>query len=154
MTITMISLSKLIPSAANVRKTGATAGIAELAASIKAHGLLQNLQVRPAESGKFEVVAGRRRLATLKRLARNKDIEKLVEIPCHMIEDGDAAEISLAENVMRLPIASCRSIRGFPRARRERHRAGRNRRTLRTQPCDRSTVAINRSNVQKSGGTR
>jgi ParB family chromosome partitioning protein len=104
MTITMIPLSKLIPSAANVRKTGATAGIAELAASIKAHGLLQNLQVRPAEGGKFEVVAGRRRLAALKRLARNKDIEKLVEIPCHVIEEGDAAEISLAENVMRLPM--------------------------------------------------
>lgn len=104
MTITMIPLSKLIPSAANVRKTGATAGIAELAASIKAHGLLQNLQVRAAENGKFEVVAGRRRLAALKHLARNKDIEKLVEIPCRVIEDGDAAEISLAENVMRLPM--------------------------------------------------
>jgi ParB family chromosome partitioning protein len=104
MTITMIPLSKLIPSAANVRKTGATAGIAELAASIKAHGLLQNLQVQPAEGGKFEVVAGRRRLAALKRLARNKDVEKLVEIPCQIIEEGDAAEISLAENVMRLPM--------------------------------------------------
>ena len=43
MNIAMIPLSKLIPSAANVRKTGATAGIAELAASIEAHGLLQNL---------------------------------------------------------------------------------------------------------------
>jgi ParB family chromosome partitioning protein len=104
MTIAMIPLSKLIPSAANVRKTGATTGIIELAASIKAHGLLQNLQVRSAEGGKFEVVAGRRRLAALKRLARNKDIEKLVEIPCHVIEEGDAAEISLAENVMRLPM--------------------------------------------------
>jgi ParB family chromosome partitioning protein len=104
MTITMIPLSKLIPSTANVRKTGATAGVIELAASIKAHGLLQNLQVRSAKGGKFEVVAGRRRLAALKRLARNKDIEKLVEIPCHVIEEGDAAEISLAENVMRLPM--------------------------------------------------
>jgi ParB family chromosome partitioning protein len=104
MTITMIPLSKLIPSTANVRKTGATAGIAELAASIKAHGLLQNLQVRPIEDGKFEVVAGRRRLAALKRLARNKDIERLVEIPCHVLEDADAAEISLAENIMRLPM--------------------------------------------------
>ena len=104
MNIAMIPLSKLIPSAANVRKTGATAGIAELAASIKAHGLLQNLQVRAADGGKFEVVAGRRRLAALKRLARNKDIEKLVEIACHVLSDEDAAEISLAENVMRLPM--------------------------------------------------
>jgi len=113
MTITMIPLSKLIPSAANVRKTGATAGIAELAASIKAHGLLQNLQVRAGDAGKFEVVAGRRRLAALKRLARNKDIEKLVEIPCHVLEEGDAAEISLAENVMRLPMHPADQFEAF-----------------------------------------
>jgi ParB family chromosome partitioning protein len=113
MTIDMIPLSNLIPSAANVRKTGATAGIAELAASIKAHGLLQNLQVRPAEGGKFEVVASRRRLAALKRLARNKDIEKLVEIPCHVLSDEDAAEISLAENVVRLPMHPADQFEAF-----------------------------------------
>ena len=39
----MIPLNRLVPSQANVRKTGGTAGIDELAASIKAHGLLQNL---------------------------------------------------------------------------------------------------------------
>jgi len=113
MSITMIPLSKLIPSTANVRKTGATAGIAELAASIKAHGLLQNLQVRAAEGGKFEVVAGRRRLAALKSLARNKDIEKLVEISCHVLEEGDAAEISLAENMMRLPMHPADQFEAF-----------------------------------------
>ncbi len=104
MNIDLIPLSKLIPSPANVRKTGATSGIAELAASIKAHGLLQNLQVRPAEGGRFEVVAGKRRLAALKRLVKEKAIEKLVEVPCHVLSDEDAGEISLAENFMRLPM--------------------------------------------------
>jgi len=113
MNIQMIPLSRLIPSPANVRKTGATTGIAELAASIKAHGLLQNLQVRPAQGGKFEVVAGRRRLAALKRLARNKDIEKLVEIACHVLSDEDAAEISLAENIMRLPMHPADQFEAF-----------------------------------------
>jgi len=42
-----ISLSKLTPSAANVRRTAAGAGIEALAASIEAHGLLQSLVVRP-----------------------------------------------------------------------------------------------------------
>lgn len=48
MNIQMIPLNKLVPSPANVRKTGPLLGIEELAASIKAHGLLQNLQCVPA----------------------------------------------------------------------------------------------------------
>ena len=59
-----IPLNKLVPSKANVRRTGAKDGLAELAASIAAHGLRQNLNVRPVESSDtFEVVAGARRLA-------------------------------------------------------------------------------------------
>ena len=63
MNIELIPLSKLIACPKNVRRTGRNDGIAELAASIKAHGLLQNLQVRAGTGGKFEVVAGQRRLA-------------------------------------------------------------------------------------------
>lgn len=61
-----LPLAKLIPSATNVCKTGRNEGIGEFAASIKAHGPLQNLTV-PEGSGdnkdKFEVIAGGRRLA-------------------------------------------------------------------------------------------
>lgn len=102
--IEMIPLNKLVPSPANMRKTGATEGIEELAASIAAHGLLHNLQVKPGPNGKFEVVAGGRRLAALKRLAKAKVIAKDAEVPCHMLKETDAGEISLAENIMRLPI--------------------------------------------------
>ena len=103
MKIEMISLNKLVPSPANMRKTGAGTGIDELAASIAAHGLLQNLQVTPGINGKFEVVAGGRRLAALKRLAKAKTIAKDAEIACNVLDETDAAEISLAENIMRLP---------------------------------------------------
>jgi ParB family chromosome partitioning protein len=103
-TIEMIPLNKLIPSPANVRKTGALTGIEELAASIAAHGLLQNLQVRPGEKGKYEVVAGGRRLAALHRLAKAKTIGKTEEIACHVMNGEDASEISLAENIVRLPM--------------------------------------------------
>jgi ParB family transcriptional regulator, chromosome partitioning protein len=84
-----------------VRKTNAATGIAELAASIEAHGILQNLQVNPAASGKFEVVAGGRRLAALKLLAKRKALAKDAPVPCHIISPDDATEISLAENEMR-----------------------------------------------------
>jgi len=104
MNIQMIPLNKLIPSPANVRKTGTGIGIDELAASIAAHGLLQNLQVRPGPKGRFEVVAGGRRLAALKLLATQKQIGGKHEIACNLIDGGAAEEISLAENVIRLPM--------------------------------------------------
>ena len=44
-----IPLNKLVLSAANVRRTGRENGLEELAASIRAHGLLQSLVVRPAD---------------------------------------------------------------------------------------------------------
>jgi ParB family chromosome partitioning protein len=53
-----IALNKLVPSSDNVRKTGASEGIGELAESIAAHGILQNLIVRKAPRGKFAVVGG------------------------------------------------------------------------------------------------
>ena len=84
-----------------MRKTNAKTGIEELAASIAAHGLLQNLQVRPAKDGIFEVVAGGRRLAALNLLAKQKKIAADYPVPCHVLDQQDAHEISLAENVMR-----------------------------------------------------
>jgi ParB family chromosome partitioning protein len=79
--IQQIPLNHLVSSKANRRKTDRMSGIEELAASIKAHGLLQNLQVRASDDGKFEVVAGMRRLAALKRLAKEKAIARTPIFP-------------------------------------------------------------------------
>ncbi len=98
--ITNIPLNKLTAWEGNVRKTQNKAGIDELAASIKAHGLQQNLVVRK-DGKKFAVVAGGRRLKALQRLAKAGDIEPAYAVPCRITEAADAAEISLAENVMR-----------------------------------------------------
>jgi ParB family chromosome partitioning protein len=97
-------LTQLVPSPLNVRKTGAKDSIAALAASIAAHGLLQNLQVRPAPEGGFEVVAGARRFAALQLLAKQKQIAADYPVPCLALDGADATEISLAENEMRLPM--------------------------------------------------
>lgn len=71
-------------------------------ASIAAHGLRQNLNVRPTSGGRFEVVAGGRRLEALKRLAKDGVLGADAEIPCLLVaDDANAAEISLAENAMR-----------------------------------------------------
>src|SRR5665213_494049 len=114
MNIQPIPLNKLIPCPANVRRYGAATGIDEMAASIKALGLLQNLQVREIDNGKFEVVAGMRRLKALKLLAKEKAIAKTADIECNVLEEGeDAAEISLAENVLRLPMHPADQFEAF-----------------------------------------
>ena len=101
MKITNIPLSQLVPSPANVRKTYSAAGIEGLAANIAAVGLLQNLQVQKAANGKFAVVAGERRRRALNLRAKRKEIGKDEPIPCHVLTDENAREISLSENELR-----------------------------------------------------
>jgi len=120
-----IPLSKLVPSPSNVRRTGWEAQIEELAASIAAHGLLQNLSVRAAldvdgaDTGKFEVVAGGRRLAALKLLVKRKVLPKAAAIPCLLLETGLVEEISLAENITQCPMHPADQYEAFARLARE-----------------------------------
>lgn len=105
---TTIPLTKLAPAAQNVRRTAREAGVAELAASIAAHGLLNPLTVIAIHDGKGEptgtygVIAGGRRLAALKLLAKQKALPKAAPIPCVIAEGRHAEELSLAENVMQV----------------------------------------------------
>ena len=96
-----IPLNKLTQFSGNVRKTQSKGFIDELAASIKAHGLQQNLVVK-AEGKKFAVVAGGQRLKALLQLAKEGEIKPAHPVPC-MIANGnlDPSEISLLENVLR-----------------------------------------------------
>ena len=67
--------------------------LGELASSIKEHGLLQPILVRPMQH-EYEVVAGNRRLAASKML-------KLRKITSHILDlsDREAYEVGLVENV-------------------------------------------------------
>ena len=99
----LVPLSRLVlrPTGRNVRKTPCMS-IPELAASIQRVGLLQNLIVIPASDGEhYEVVAGGRRLAALKLLAKKHRISKEWEVPCLLVADGTARTASLTENVQR-----------------------------------------------------
>lgn len=107
-----VALSKLIRSAQNVRKTGGQS-IEDLAASIAAHGLLQSLVVVPAPKGKYEVVAGGRRLAALHQLARQGTIAKDHPVPVQIIAPEAATEASLAENVIRTPMHPADQFEAF-----------------------------------------
>ena len=99
---TLIPLNKLVPWNGNVRKTaGSGTGLAELAASIAAHGLINPLAVRPAKGEKFEVGAGGRRHAALQLLLKEGKIPADHPVRCEQhtsIDDKAFLEISLAEN--------------------------------------------------------
>ena len=78
------------------RKTFHDETIAELAESIKVHGIIQPLIVR-REDGKYKIVAGERRY----RAAKLAGLEKLPVIIRDDISLRDAAEIALIENLQR-----------------------------------------------------
>jgi ParB family chromosome partitioning protein len=100
-----IALGLLVLSPTNVRKTPATAAEdAELEASIRAKGILQNLIVHPAPiDGKdiYEVDAGGRRLKVLQKLAAEGVIEDYHAVPCLVREQEASIETSLMENAVR-----------------------------------------------------
>ena len=69
--------------------------VSDLEASIKAHGLIQPITVRPVGK-RYQVVAGSRRFAALKKLGFTK-------IACTMreMDDKEAFEIATTENITR-----------------------------------------------------
>ena len=100
-----IALSQLVLSPTNVRKTPATAAEdMALEASIRAHGIKQNLVVHPAPidgKGIYEVDAGGRRLKILQKLADEGAIDADHPVPCLIDSADDALETSLVENTIR-----------------------------------------------------
>jgi ParB family transcriptional regulator, chromosome partitioning protein len=97
----LIPLSQLRPSSRNVRLSSGVS-IPELASSIARVGLLQNLTVTASShGGQYEVVAGKRRLAALKLLAKRHKIDEAHAVPCLLVPDASARTVSLTENVQR-----------------------------------------------------
>ncbi len=70
--------------------------LADLAASIKAQGLLQPIIVRKSAGGRYQVVAGERRLRATRDLGRAK-IQAIVR----PLDDGQLLELALVENLIR-----------------------------------------------------
>lgn len=102
----LIPLNLLDPSPFNPRKT--FEGLDELAASIKEHGQLQAIMVRPKTGGRFEIMGGERRSRAMKLL-------KATEIRAAVREatDAKARALQLVENLQRENIAPLEEARGF-----------------------------------------
>ncbi|EKU72589.1 ParB/RepB/Spo0J family partition protein [Sphingobium yanoikuyae] len=104
--IQSVKVKNLSLSKDNVRKSNRDLDIESFAATIAAHGLLQNLVVTPLKkNGHFTVKAGGRRLRALQHLIATGVLPTDHEVPALVLaDDADSTEASLAENFGRLPM--------------------------------------------------
>lgn len=104
--ITNIEVTKLLQHPDNPRKN--IGDVTELAKSIKARGILQNLTVVPAENGMYTVIIGHRRLAAARQAG-------LTEVPCAMVDMDYKTQLStmLLENMQRSDLTVYEQAQGM-----------------------------------------
>ena len=105
----MIPVDELQPHPDNPRKD--VGDVTELAESIKANGIFQNLTVlrnKDPETGKSTVIIGHRRLAAAK-------LAGLKEVPCMVVDMDEKEQIStmLLENMQRSDLTVYEQAQGF-----------------------------------------
>ena len=91
-----IPLDLIDPNPHQPRQTFDEATLQELADSIRARGLLQPVVVRPLAGGRYQLVAGERRL----RAARIDELDMIPAVVRHT-EDWEGLDLALAENMAR-----------------------------------------------------
>jgi ParB family chromosome partitioning protein len=104
---TFVPFNKLFLSEDYQARTGGSTpklSIAELAASIKESGVLQNLVVMEGARGRYEVCAGGRRLEALALLVSRNDIADNYPVPVLIVPADKALIASLAENCFHVPM--------------------------------------------------
>ncbi len=93
---TELDLNDIVPNRDQPRKTFDEASLEELADSIRRHGVLQPLLVRPIPSGGYQLVAGERRW----RACRMAGLTK-VPVVVKELTDTETMEIAIIENLQR-----------------------------------------------------
>lgn len=105
-----IKVANIVPNQRQPRTHFDEAALDELAESIKEHGILQPLIVRPISEGKYELIAGERRLRASQRAG-------LEEVPA-LVRAASAQgslELALIENLQREDIGAMESARAYRR---------------------------------------
>lgn len=109
----VVPLEAVEPNPDQPRKYFDPEGLEELAASIRQHGLLQAIVVRPhpEQPGKFMIIAGERRWRACK-------LAGLTEVPVVIVEglgEDDAYVLSVLENVNRRDMTVIEEARAYAR---------------------------------------
>lgn len=98
------------PNPRNPRRSFAEADLTDLTQSIREHGIVQPVVVRPSptQSGRYEIIAGERRWRAAQRAG-------LVEIPVIVreVSDRTALELAIIENVQRADLNPVEEAQGY-----------------------------------------
>lgn len=105
-----VPVGRLRPAPGLFRTLPEPGELASLVASIRKHGVIQPILVRPAARDEFEIVCGIRRWLAA-REARLGAVPAIVR----ELDDREALEIALAENRDRRPIADDERVRALAR---------------------------------------
>jgi ParB family chromosome partitioning protein len=105
-----VPIEFLKPNPRNPRRTFSEAELAELAASIKQHGVIQPLVVRPVKGShdRFEIIAGERRW----RASQAAGLHEVPIVPVD-VNDSDALQLAIIENVQREDLNSLEEAQGY-----------------------------------------
>ena len=91
-----IALGEIKPSKSNPRRRTDDSAMAELSASIRAHGVLQPILVRPVPRDGYEIVCGERRWRASKTAGKDTIPARIVNL-----SDAEALELGVIENIQR-----------------------------------------------------
>lgn len=103
-----LRLSQIVPNRDQPRKIFDDAALRELAESIKQHGLIQPLLVRPMSDGSYQIVAGERRW----RASRLAGLER-VPVVIKEMPDSEVMELALIENLQREDLNPIEEAEGY-----------------------------------------
>ncbi len=104
----VLALEEITPNREQPRKEFDEEKIAELADSIRQHGVLQPLLVRPMVTGGYQIVAGERRF----RAARMAGLHE-VPVVVRELEDAQVTELALIENLQREDLTPMEEAMGY-----------------------------------------
>ena len=106
--VSTLQIGEIEPNSEQPRREFSPEALDSLAASIREHGVLQPLVVRPRPNGRYQIVAGERRW----RAAR---IAGLTDLPVVIREltDEQAFEIALVENLVRADLNPIEEAMGY-----------------------------------------
>ncbi len=105
--IKMIKIDDIFPNPYQIRRNFEMKGLLSLSESIKEHGVLSPVLLRPSQNG-YEIICGQRRV-------RAVAIAGMSEIPAIIInvKDSKCAEISMAENIHRKQLSYIEEGEGY-----------------------------------------
>lgn len=108
--VARLGIADISANPAQPRRHFAAEAMAELTASVRAHGVLQPILVRPLADGRYEIIAGERRW-------RAAQAAGLHEVPAvvRSLDDRTAFELAIIENVQRSDLNAIEEARGYRR---------------------------------------